>query len=325
MGIIIKDDEGEAQAAAYAQRSNVQQPELAERWKAMEFCRDLNFQKELTQWKMIGIARRSAGLYILQKSGASDVVVQPKLALVNSVTNPAINTDLNEEIFMKAPPGYLSKGDSQSNVDYSLFTKNEENSFVTLLLYVDDIMLASSDLESIEYVKAALTLQFKLKDLGPAKFFLGMEIARSQRGISLSQRKYTLDLLVDFGLLAAKTILFPMDTHVKLSKDEGDLVDDISGYRRLIGRLIYLTHTRPDITFAVYHLSQYLDSPRIPHLQAAMRILIYLKLAPGQGLLFPTHSKVHIKAFSNSNWASCIDTRRSVSGYCVFIGDSLVS
>ncbi|KAF5482355.1 hypothetical protein F2P56_002931 [Juglans regia] len=258
---------------------------------------------------------------------------------------------------MKAPPGDLPKGDSrvckfqrslyglkqasrqwnskfksmlfdigftQSKADYSLFTKKEGHSFVVLLLYVDYILLASSDLEAIESIEATLTLYFKLKDLGPAKFFLGMEIARSQRGISLSQRKYTLELLEDFGLLDVKPVLFPLDTYVKLSKDEGDLVDDISGYRRLNGRLIYLTHTRPNITFAVHHLSQYLDSPRIPHLQAAMRILIYLKLALGQGLLFPSDSKVHIKAFSDSNWASCIDTRRSVSEYCV-IGDSLVS
>ncbi|KAF5445938.1 hypothetical protein F2P56_031609 [Juglans regia] len=138
-----------------------------------------------------------------------------------------------------------------------------------------------------------------------------MEIARSQKGISLSQRKYTLELLADFGLLAAKPALFPIDTHAKLSKTEGEVVEDISGYRRLIGRLIYLTHTRPDITFAVHHLSQFLDTPRTPHLQAAMRIL--------------SSSNIHIKAFSDSDWASCPDTRRSVSGYCVFIGDSLIS
>ncbi|XP_035547457.1 uncharacterized mitochondrial protein AtMg00810-like [Juglans regia] len=241
------------------------------------------------------------------------------------VNNAFLYGDLDEEVFMKAPPGYLPKGDTRSKADYSLFTKKEGTSFVALLLYVDDILLASSDLEAIESVKAALTVKFKLKDLGPAKFFLGMEIARSQKGISLSQRKYTLELLADFGLLAAKPALFPMDTHAKLSKTEGEVVEDISGYRRLIGRLIYLTHTRLDITFAVHHLSQFLDTPRTPHLQAAMRILRYLKSTPGQGLFFSSSSNIHIKTFSDSDWASCPDTRRSVSGYCVFIGDSLIS
>ncbi|XP_042954676.1 uncharacterized mitochondrial protein AtMg00810-like [Carya illinoinensis] len=262
-----------------------------------------------------------------------------------------------EEVYMKPPPGYLSKGDkrvcklqrslyglkqvsrqwnskfisvlfnmgfSQSKANYSLFTKKEGNSFVALLLYIDDILLASSDIDSIEIVKKSLSAEFKLKDLGLAKFFFSMEIARSKKGISLSQRKYALELISDSGLLAAKSALFPTDTHVKLSKDDGELVDDVLAYRMLIGKLLYLTHTRPDITFAVHHLSQFLDSPRMPHLQAAMRILRYLKSALGQGLLFPTSSKVHIKTFSDSDWASCPDTRRSISGYCIFIGNSLV-
>ncbi|KAF5474565.1 hypothetical protein F2P56_006454 [Juglans regia] len=274
------------------------------------------------------------------------------------VNNAFLYGELDEEVFMKPPPGYLRKGDkrvcklqrslyglkqasrqwnskftsvlfnmgfSQSKADYSLFTKKEGNSFVALLLYVDDILLASSDIAAIESVKRSLNAEFKLKDLGPAKFFLGMEISRSKKGISLSQRKYTLELISDSGLLAAKPALFPMDTHTKLSKDDGELVSDFSAYRRLIGRLLYLTHTRPDITFAVHHLSQFLDSPRMPHLQAAMRILRYLKSAPGQGLFFSASSKVHVKAFSDSDWASCPDTRRSISGYCIFIGDSLVS
>lgn len=116
-----------------------------------------------------------------------------------------------------------------------------------------------------------------------------------------------------------------MNAHVKLSKDDGDEVDDISGYRRLIGRLIYPTHTKPYITFAVHYLSQFLDCPRAPHLQTTMRILRYLKLAHRQGLLFPSSSTIHIKVFSYSDWASCLDNVRLISGYCVFIGKSLIS
>ncbi|XP_057976045.1 uncharacterized mitochondrial protein AtMg00810-like [Malania oleifera] len=219
----------------------------------------------------------------------------------------------------------FSVGFSQSKVDYSLFTKKEGGSFVALLLYVDDILLASSDLAVLENVKKSIVAEFKLKDLGSTKFFLGMKIAWSKKVISLSQRKYCLELISDAGLLAAKPVSFPMDPHTKLSKDAGELVDDVSAYRRLIRRLLYLTHTRPDITFDVHHLSQFLDIPRMPHLQAAMRILRYLKSAPGQGLFFPSSSKVHLKAFSDSDWANCLDTCRSISGFCIFIGDSLLS
>ncbi|XP_057981264.1 uncharacterized mitochondrial protein AtMg00810-like [Malania oleifera] len=216
-------------------------------------------------------------------------------------------------------------GFSQSKANYSLFTKKEGGSFVALFLYVGDILLASSDLAVLENIKRSIAAEFKLKDLGPAKFFLGMEIARSKKGTSLSQRKYCLELISNAGLIAAKPVSFPMDPHTKLSKDASELVDDVSAYRRLIGRLLYLTHTRPDITFDVHHLSQFLDIPRMPHLQAAIRILRYLKYAPRQGLFFPSSSKVHRKAFSDSDWANYLDTRRSISGYCIFIGDSLVS
>lgn len=126
-----------------------------------------------------------------------------------------------------------------------------------LLLYVDDILLDRNDLTGIKYVKALLSALFKLKDLGLAKFFLIMEIARARKCISLSQRNYTLELLSDVGLLVAKPVLFPMDTHTKLSKEDSDIVDDISTYKRLIGILLYLTHTRPNITYAFRHFSHF--------------------------------------------------------------------
>ncbi|KAF5469803.1 hypothetical protein F2P56_010363, partial [Juglans regia] len=274
------------------------------------------------------------------------------------VNNAFLYGDLDEDVYMRLPPGYLRKGDTrvcklqkslyglrqasrqwnskftaalvqlgfqQSKSDYSLFTRKEGNVFVALLVYVDDILLASNNISTVEAIKTALNNQFKLKDLGPVKYFLGMEIARSKQGISICQRKYALELLDGAGLLGSKPVNFPMDTHSKLSKEGGELLQDATIYRRLIGKLIYLTNTRPDITFSVHHLSQFLDQPRMPHLQAALRVLKYIKRAPGQGLFFSASSSIHIKAFADSDWASCPDTRRSVSGFCVFIGDSLVS
>ena len=162
--------------------------------------------------------------------------------------------------------------------------------FIALLVYVDYILIASNYADSVTSLTIFLDHQFKLKDLGPAKYFLGLELARSHRGISLCQRKYTLDILQDSGFLGSKPVKFPMEQHLKLSKDEGNPLPDPTVYRRLIGKLLYLTLTRPGISYSVSRLSQFMDHPCASHLHAAHRVLQYLKGSPGQGLFFPSHT-----------------------------------
>lgn len=116
----------------------------------------------------------------------------------------------------------------------------------------------------ITYVKKELGRIFEVKDLGPFKYFLGLEVARSRKGIFLSQRKYALDLLRDTGMIGCKPATSPMDPKQSLHEIEDDLLPDPHTYQRLVGRLIYLTLTRPDIAFAVSMVSQFMHAPHVP-------------------------------------------------------------
>ncbi|KAK2973562.1 hypothetical protein RJ640_003132 [Escallonia rubra] len=197
-------------------------------------------------------------------------------------------------------------------------------SFTAILIYVDDILLTGNDLQEIERLKKFLLKRFRIKDLGDLKYFLGIEFSRSKKGIFMSQRKYALDILQDSGLLGVRPDKFPMEQNLKLTPTDGILLSDQTKYRRLVGRLIYLTVTRPDIVYSVRTLSQFMHEPRKPHWDAAIRILKYIKGNPGQGLLFPSTNNLALKAFCDSDWGGC-HTRRSVTGYCIFLGNSLVS
>jgi hypothetical protein len=213
----------------------------------------------------------------------------------------------------------------QSKVDYTLFRRTLEDSFIALLVYVDDIVIASDNPAEVSKFIQLLNDRFKLKDLGQLKYFLGLEIARSELGISDCQRKYALEILKDNGMLASKPAKFPMKLNMKFSKDSGKILDDPTSYRRLVGRLLYLTISRPDISFVVQVLSQFMDKPRVPHLEAANRVLRYIKASLAQGLFFPITSSLQMKAFCDSDWAGCSDTRRSVTEYCIFLDNSLIS
>ena len=197
----------------------------------------------------------------------------------------------------------IQLGFTQSKSDYSLITRQQNKSFIVLLVYVDDVLIASNDQEEVNRFIMMLDQKFKIKDLSDLMFFLDLEVARSEKGIVLCQRKYALEVLEDAGLLCCKPVKTPMEQNVKLSKYGGDVLHDPSSYNRLIRRLLYLTITRPDITFVVHKLSQYMSKPRRPHLAATHRILQYLKNVPGTEIFFSSSAELHVKGLANLDWA----------------------
>jgi hypothetical protein len=227
--------------------------------------------------------------------------------------------------FAKLSTALLAFGFVQSKAEYSLFSYLRGSVSMHVLLYVDDLVIASSSKLLLASLKEYLGSCFHMKDLGPLKYFLGIEVARKPEGMFLCQRKYALDILSDTGLLAGKPIDFPMEPQHDLGRVEGPLFEDPERYRRLVGRLIYLTITRPELSYSVHTLAQFMQKPCIPHWQAALRVLHYLKSHPSQGLFLSARSSLQLTAYCDSDWATCPITRRSLTGYFLMLGHSPVS
>lgn len=213
----------------------------------------------------------------------------------------------------------------QSLADYSLFTLTKESSITLVLVYVDDLLLAGNNLQEIDRLKSMLSNNFKMKDLGAVSYFLGLEITRSAAGFFISQKKYATDLIAEFGLSSVPPLKLPMDIHLRLNADSGVFLRDPHPYQRLLGKLIYLTITRPDIAFSVHILTQFMQHPTSDHMDAAVKLLRYINSNPGQGILLASSSAATLQAYCDSDWATCPMSRRSTTGFCVLLGSSPIS
>ena len=219
----------------------------------------------------------------------------------------------------------MAYGFQQSKADYTLFTKHYDHDFLAVLVYVDDMILTASHSSLLTALKQYLHTQFHMKDLGALHYFLGLEITHSSTGIFMCQKKYAQDLLTEMHMLHSKSLQLPMGTHVKLTNYKGKKLASPDVFRRLIGKLIYLTITRPDIAFAVQVLSQFMHEPTEEHLAAAKHILRYLNGTQGLGILLSNHTNMSLTGFCDSDWGSCCDSRKSTTGFCIMLGTSPIA
>nr|CAB3463731.1 unnamed protein product [Digitaria exilis] len=221
-----------------------------------------------------------------------------------------------------------SIGFTQTRSDSSLFVLRGVGGVVAyLLLYVDDMVLAASSTALLQQLVSKLKEAFAVKDMGPLAYFLGIDVQRSDDGFFLSQAQYVDDLLERAGMSTCKPVATPADTKPKPSTSDGQPVSaaDASYYRSMAGALQYLTMTRPDIAYAVQQLCLHIHAPHDVHATMLKRVLRYIKGTPSVGVHLRATSSSSLTAYSDADWAGCPDTRRSTSGFCVFLGDSLVS
>ncbi|KAM0961429.1 hypothetical protein ACFX2A_021177 [Malus domestica] len=215
----------------------------------------------------------------------------------------------------------VSLGFTNSTSDCSLFV-HYQPALVIVLVYVDDIIVTGPNAQLCQAFIHKLSQLFPVTDLGPLHYFLGLEVHRSSAGIFLSQHKYAADLLLKTKMHDSNPCATPLGTQ-KLDHS-GTLLSNPHEYRSIVGALQYLTWTRPDLSFAVNQLCQFLHCPTKTHFQAVKRVLRFLKGTVTDGFWFKK-SSLHVTAFSDADWAGCVFDRHSTNGYCVYIGSNLIS
>ncbi|CAH9077043.1 unnamed protein product [Cuscuta europaea] len=215
---------------------------------------------------------------------------------------------------------------SCSKSDNLLFIYRHNNSIIYLLLYVDDIIITGNSESIVTQFISIISKHFAMMDLGNLHYFLGLEAVRSPKGLFLSQHKYVPDLITSFHLHTAKPIRTPLASRTTLSFSDGELVADFTEYRSMVGVLQYLTLTKPDITYAVHLVSQFMHAPRTTHLLAVKRIFRYLQGTRDHGLWLQRSTRpTCVVAYSDADWAGCLDSSRSTTGFAVFLGPNLIS
>jgi hypothetical protein len=274
------------------------------------------------------------------------------------VKNAFLHGTLKEEVYMTQPQGYIDPthpnlvcklhksiyglkqaprawfdsftsqllhlGFTASTLDSSLFIYKNESVIAYLLLYVDDIVLTSNTPTYLDHLITQLNTVFDLKDLGTLHYFLGLQVSRTPNSLYIKQTKYAHDFLKKHNMLDCKPASSPSCPNTRLSLHDGDPLTDPHGNRSMVGALHYLTFTRPDISFAVHQVCQYMSAPTTTHLAVAKRVLHYIIGTLHHGIEF-TPGPLSLSAYTDADWAGDPDDRRSTSGFLIYLGSNAIT
>ncbi|GJS16307.1 retrovirus-related pol polyprotein from transposon TNT 1-94 [Tanacetum coccineum] len=219
----------------------------------------------------------------------------------------------------------ISQDFSKGSVDPTLFICKEGKELLLVQVYVDYIIFAASTPELGDLFAKIMYSKFKMSMMGKISFFLGLQIFQNPRGIFINQSKYALESLKKYGFDSCDPVDTPMVEKSKLDEDKEGKAVDPSHYRGMIGTLLYLTTSRPDLQFDICMCARYQARPTEKHLHAVKRIFLYLRGTVNRGLWYLKDSSIALIAFADADHAGCQDTRRSTSGSMQFLGDRLVS
>ena len=275
------------------------------------------------------------------------------------VKSAFLNGELQEEVYVEQPPGFINpslsnyvyrldkalyglkqaprawyetltsflieNGFTRGRVDTTLFLRKHKDRVLLVQIYVDDIIFGSTDEKLCKRFSKLMQSKFEMSMMGELNFFLGLQVKQTEEGIFINQAKYIKDLLKKYGMESASPMKTPIAPATKLDKDENGKCIDITQYRGMIGSLLYLTASRPDIMFATCICARFQANPKESHLSAVKRILRYLKGTPYLGLWYPKESSFDLIGYTDADYAGCKIDRKSTSGTCQLLGNRLVS
>jgi len=250
-------------------------------------------------------------------------------------THPNLVCRLKKALYglRQAPRAWLDKigqylitnGFQTSNVDFSLYVKKTNHGIIVIVIYVDDLINTGYNDTDIFDLKKLLKQKFEMKDLGELRYFLDIEVIQSFKEIWLLQRQYALNKLFEYGMTNYKPISIPLEQNVKLNVNEGNLVKDTTMYKRIVGSLIDMTITRPDLSYVVGVVSQFMQTPREPHLDVMKRILRYIKHTLQCGIFYEVKSQLQVHGYTEADWVGNVSNRRSTNGFMFSFGSGAIS
>ncbi|KAJ9548100.1 hypothetical protein OSB04_020643 [Centaurea solstitialis] len=249
-----------------------------------------------------------------------------------------LNGELKEEVYTlyglkQAPRAWydhlsnalLDNGFYKGKIDPTLFIKTEGDDILLVQIYVDDIIFGSTNSDMCTWFSDLMTTRFEMSMLRELSFFLGLQVIQKPDGILINQSKYIGDLLKRFHMATSSVAKTPMASGTLIGADPKGKPVDQKAYRAIIGSLLYLTASRPDIMFATCFCARFQANPKESHMMAVKRILRYLKGTPNRGLWYPKESGFELVAFLDADHGGCQLDRKSTSGHVQFLGDKLVS
>ncbi|XP_072089086.1 uncharacterized mitochondrial protein AtMg00810-like [Arachis hypogaea] len=317
---------------------------------ALQKCKTWELTEPPLNTTIIG----SKWVFAIKKNAKGDI-----LRYKFDFDNAFLNGTLNETVYIMQPPGYSTKGEQlvcklnkaiyglkqalrawykklsttlrqfgfkETRSDVSLFVRFFDSNVIYLLVYVDDIIVTDNNAAELDKLIYQLNNIFPLKDMGKFCYFLSLEASYLSTGsVHISQTKYACELLKRAGMETVNSMPTPMMSNTKLSAHYSEPFHDPKLYRSIVGVLQYLTMTRPYIAFAVNRVSQFMHQPTLLHWKSIKRILRYVKGTVYHGLLFSKSTDFRLLTFSDADWGGDLDDRKSITGFCIYLGCKLIS